>query len=190
MNILIVEDEILLGLLLIDTLADVGHRALGPASCRSEALGLVAERTPHLAFVDIELRGGESGIELAAELRRRGVACVFATGQPGLAREHRELALGLIAKPYSPLTILEVVGYFEALGAGERRPRMPRGLELFGPADAPVPGGRIDTSPPAAIPCASPGLLGTAPAPGIAADLPPQPDQRLGDPGVLEAVTG
>ena len=41
MDILIVEDEILLGLLLADALAEVGHRVLGPASCRAEALGLV-----------------------------------------------------------------------------------------------------------------------------------------------------
>ena len=52
MDILIVEDEILLGLMLADTLADVGHRVLGPASGRAEALGLVSDRIPHLAFVD------------------------------------------------------------------------------------------------------------------------------------------
>src|ERR1700674_6010813 len=102
MDILIVEDEFLLGLLLTEALGDVVHRVLGRASCRAEALGLVSDRTPQLALVDVELRGGESGIELATELRRHGVPCVFTTGQPNKARAHRELALGLVAKPYSP----------------------------------------------------------------------------------------
>src|SRR6266568_250965 len=76
MDIVIVEDEILLGLLLADALTDVGHRVLGPASCRAEALGLVSDRTPHLALVDIELRDGESGTGLAGRLRRPGLlAC-------------------------------------------------------------------------------------------------------------------
>ncbi|TMJ54620.1 MAG: response regulator [Alphaproteobacteria bacterium] len=191
MDIVIVEDEILLGLLLADALTDVGHRVLGPASCRAEALGLVSDRTPHLALVDIELRDGESGIELAAELRRHGVACVFTTGQPVGARAHRELALGLVEKPYNPTTILEVVRYFEALHAGERPAGVPRGLELFGPDALPVSLGLLDTSAPAVVPCAGSGAPGAAPsAAAISASLPAQSEQRLGDAGVLEALTG
>src|SRR5260370_7108433 len=106
MDILIVEDEILLGLLLADALTDVGHRVLGPASCRAEALGLVSDRTPHLALVDIELRGGESGLALAAELRRDGLACVVPTGQPLRARAHPPLPLPLPHKPSHPPPLL------------------------------------------------------------------------------------
>ena len=186
MDILIVEDEILLGLLLADALAEVGHRVLGPASCRAEALGLVSEGIPHLALIDIELRGGESGIELAMELRRRhGVPCVFTTGQPERARAHRELALGLVAKPYSPTRILEVVRYFETLRAGERPAGVPRGLEPFGPDVVPVSAVLVETPAPAMAACASPGC-----SPAIPASLPTQTEQRLGDAGVLEALTG
>src|SRR5438067_6985704 len=138
MDTLIVEDETLLGVLLAEALADVGHRVVGPASCRPEALGVLSGRIPQLAFVDVELRAGESGIELAAELRRRGVPCVFTTGQPGRAREHDGLALGLVAKPYNPAIILDVVRYFEAIHAGGRPARVPRGLELFRPDALPV----------------------------------------------------
>jgi DNA-binding response OmpR family regulator len=185
MDILIVEDEFLLGLLLAEALGDVGHRVLGPASCRAEALGLLTDRAPHLALVDVELRGGESGIELATELRRHGVPCVFTTGQPNRARAHRELALGLVAKPYNPMTILEVVRYLEALHAGERPARVPRGLEPFGPDVVPVSAGLAETPAPAMVACASSGAL-----PAISASLPPQTEQRLGDAGVLEALTG
>src|SRR6266700_3165648 len=136
MDIVIVEDEILLGLLLADALTDVGHRVLGPASCRAEALGLVE-------------------------------------------------------KPYNPTTILEVVRYFEALHAGERPAGAPRGLELFGPDALPVSLGLLDTSAPAVVPCAGSGAPGAAPsAAAISASLPAQSEQRLGDAGVLEALTG
>ena len=182
MDILIVEDEFLLGLLLTEALGDVGHRVLGPASCRAEALGLLTDGPPRLALVDLELRGGESGIELATELRRHGVPCVFTTGQPARARAHRELALGLVPKPYNPMTILEVVRYFEALHAGERPARVPRGLEPFTPDVVPVSAG---LAAPAMVACASSGAL-----PAISASLPPQPEQRPGDAGVLEALTG
>jgi two-component system, response regulator PdtaR len=191
MDILLIEDEVLLGLLLAEALADVGHRVLGPASCRAEALDLLAETTPQLALVDIELRDGESGIELAGELERHGIACMFATGQPEKAREHRELALGLIAKPCSPTTMIEIVRYFEATLAGDRPVRVPRGLELFVPDAVPETARRVDTSAPAIVPFASPdrpAAVGSAPA--ISAGMPPQADQRLGDAGVLEAVTG
>jgi DNA-binding response OmpR family regulator len=190
MDILIVEDEMLLGLLLAEVLTDVGHRVLGPASCRAEAIELLADRTPHLAFVDIELRGSESGIELAAELRRYGVACVFATGQPGRARKHRELALGLVPKPYNPTTIIEVVRYFDTLLAGAHPPRVPRGLELFGPEVSPVSAGLPDTPAPALIACAAAGRSGAAPAAATPAAGRPQTDQHLGDACVLEALTG
>jgi DNA-binding response OmpR family regulator len=185
MDILIIEDEILLGLLLADALAEVGHRVLGPASCRAEAFGHVSEGSPHLALVDIELRAGESGIELAAELRRHGVPCVFATGRPERARAHRELALGLVAKPYNPTTILEVVRYFEALHAGERPAGVPRGLELFGPDLVPVSTGLVETPAPAMAACASSGC-----SPAISASLPALPEHRLGDAGVIEALMG
>lgn len=188
MDILIVEDEILLGLLLADALTDVGHRVMGPASCRAEALGLLGERAPHLAFVDIELRGGESGIELAAELQRQGVPCIFATGQPGAAREHRALALGLVPKPYNPPTILEVARYFEALSAGQRPTHAPRGLELFGADASPVSFGLVDTPVAAVTLCATLQPPVVAPS-AAAAGTRAQTDQRLGDSGVLEALT-
>jgi CheY-like chemotaxis protein len=192
MDILIVEDEFLLGLLLADALTDLGHRVLGPASCRAEALELLSDTTAHLAFVDIELRGGESGIELARELERRGVPCVFATGQPGKAREHRETAVGLVAKPYSPATISEVARYFEALLAGERPARVPRGLELLGREPLRASLGVPERPAPPVMPCANSGAVGVAPsvaAAAMAAGLP-QAEQRRGDAGILEALTG
>ena len=142
-----------------------------------------------MAFVDIELQAGESGIELAAELRRQGVPCVFATGQPGRAREHGGLALGLVEKPYNPMAIVEVVRYFEALRAGQRPARLPWGLELFGPNASPVPDRLSDTPAPTVVPCATAGSLGPSAA-AISAGIAPRTDQGPADSGVLEALAG
>src|SRR5256885_10845337 len=148
MDILIIEDEFLLGVLLADALTDAGHRVRGPASCRAEAIALLADQLPQLAFVDIELRGGDSGIELATELKRRGVPCVFATGQPERAREHRAQALGLIAKPYHPMSLSEAARYFEARLAGGPPPRAPRTPQLFEIDPPPAPRGGADRAGP------------------------------------------
>jgi two-component system, response regulator PdtaR len=192
MDILIIEDEFLLGLLLADALTDVGHRVLGPAACRAEALELLSGTPADLAFVDIELRGGESGIELARELGRRDVRCIFATGQPDRAREQPDAAMGLIAKPYSPGTVIEVVRFFEALFAGERQARVPRGLELFGREPLRASVELVDRSAPATAPSVGLGALGAVPLAAAAAITagPPQAQQGLEDAGVLEALTG
>jgi len=191
MDILIIEDEFLLGLLLADALTDIGHRVLGPAACRAEALELLSGAAADLAFVDIELRDGESGIELARELGRQGVQCVFATGQPDRAREHPDAAAGLIAKPYSPATVIEVVRYFEALSSGERLARAPRGLELFGREQSATSVGLVDRSAAAIVPSVGPGIPGPAqPAPTAVSAGFRQAEQGLGDAGVLEALAG
>jgi len=187
MDILIVEDEILLGLLLAEALADAGHRALGPASCRTEALDLAAAN-PQLALVDIELRDGESGIELAKELARRGVPCLFATAQPEKARQHRTAALGLIAKPCSPAALIEAVRYVEALLAGERPAARPRGLELFA-SDVSAPESRLAPGAPALIPLLS-GSPPPAPRPAVSERSAAPIEPPLADAGVLEALTG
>lgn len=179
MDILLVEDEALLGLLLGDALTDVGHRTLGPAADAAEAMARLGEGTPHLAFVDIELRGGDSGIEVALELHRRGIPCVFATGQPERARAHRELALGLVCKPYNPTTIVEVARYIAATAAGDRVTRLPRGFEDFISKPAPVTLPALDSASPIPADRPSSRALGApAASAAIAAAIPQSPENR------------
>jgi DNA-binding response OmpR family regulator len=190
MDILIVEDDFLLGLSLAEALHEGGHRVLGPASCRVEALGLLAGEAPQLALVDIELRGGDSGIELAAELRRRGVPCVFATGQPEKAREHRGLALGLLAKPYSPAMAVAAAHYIAASYAGEPPARVPAGLELFSAAAWPALARRIEAPETTIAPCGTPSPAALAPPEVAAAAALVPHGESPGEAGVLEGLSG
>ena len=129
MRILLVEDEFLLGGLMAELLSEAGHRVSGPAASINEALAYLAADAPQAALVDLELRGGESGLKLASELAARGIPTVFVTGQPALARANRSLGLGLVSKPYLPATLVAVVSWLETAGQGVARP--PRGFEAF-----------------------------------------------------------
>jgi DNA-binding response OmpR family regulator len=131
MRVLIVEDEFLLGALLAETLLDAGHEVSGPAAHELEALGFADATMPDLALVDIELRGGESGVEVARALLRRGVPSIFVTGQTRQARTNHALALGLVAKPYTPTSLIAVLAWVEAARSGLRKGRPPRGFEPF-----------------------------------------------------------
>lgn len=68
MKILIVEDELVIAEDLKETLEDLGYEVCGIAVSSKEALALIEEKSPDLALLDIQLKGGKDGIELAAEI--------------------------------------------------------------------------------------------------------------------------
>jgi two-component system, response regulator PdtaR len=131
MNVLIAEDEFLLGLLLSEFLLEAGHTVLGPAMTAAEALGLARATPPDLALVDIELRDGRSGIALAETLSRAGVPSIFVSAQPDLARLNSHYAIGYIPKPYTPALVVETVRFVEALRHGAPALRAPPLFEPF-----------------------------------------------------------
>jgi AmiR/NasT family two-component response regulator len=47
------------------------------------------------------------------------------------AREHRDLALGYICKPYDPSTLLAAIDVARSLLEGREPAAIPHGLELF-----------------------------------------------------------
>jgi DNA-binding response OmpR family regulator len=132
MKILVVEDEPLLALTLAEELASVGHTVLGPAKTVAEGLDIIEADKPELAILNINLADGSKGTELAAVLVRRwSVPCLFVSGEIVEAREHRDLALGYICKPYQPSTVLASVEVARSLGEGKKPAAIPPGLELF-----------------------------------------------------------
>ncbi|QEE38193.1 MULTISPECIES: helix-turn-helix domain-containing protein [unclassified Methylobacterium] len=70
--ILLAESDAVIGMDLSDALERSGYRVLGPARTTAEALSLLVQRKPDLAFVDGALKDG-SFIELAHTLRRLDV---------------------------------------------------------------------------------------------------------------------
>lgn len=135
MRILLVEDEVLVAMALEEALEAAGHEVMGPAATLAEAVALCEEVLPELALLDINLRDGSSGVELAGILRERwGILSVFVSGQILEARRARGIALGAIGKPYETGTVLRTIELIRAIRRGEPPAGIPVGLELFGPA--------------------------------------------------------
>ena len=130
--VLIVEDEILIGLGLQIMLSLAGYRVRGPAASMASALVIAAEQAPEIALVDVNLHGDGDGVELARALHERySTTIVFLTAEPGRADAARDFALGVITKPYNAHTPVRAVELAVEARAGRKLTRVPRDLRLF-----------------------------------------------------------
>jgi two-component system, response regulator PdtaR len=136
-RILIVEDDAVIAMVLTDSLEDGGHEVMGPAATLAEALALCeGAPPPELAVLDINLRDGSSGVDVARALRERwGVRSIFASGRAEEARRARDVALGCVRKPYAPETVLRCVETAREVMDGRTPRHLPAGLELFSGAE-------------------------------------------------------
>jgi two-component system, response regulator PdtaR len=132
MVILVVEDEVLIGVALCMILRVAGYRVCGPAGSVDDALELAGQEAPDLALVDVNLGGGAEGLDLARALRHRhGATCIFLTGNAGIAHQARDAAIGVIAKPYSFDAVVGAAAFVAAAASGNPTIAAPRGLQLF-----------------------------------------------------------
>lgn len=101
---LIVEDEIFVALDLERILTDAGYEVAAIAADSETALEAGPRCT--IAFVDVNLRDGQTGPQIAAHLaREHGVRVVFVTANPSQIGDGNG-ALGYIRKPFSEQAIL------------------------------------------------------------------------------------
>ncbi len=132
MIILVAEDEVLIALVLEMTLSLAGHRVVGPVATAEEALQAAEVTRPELALVDVRLSGAYDGVWLAQSLRDCwGVPSLFLSGQTAQVRAARDVALGVLGKPYDPDEVVEAVAAIGELLAGRWPEKRPRRLELF-----------------------------------------------------------
>lgn len=134
MTILIVEDNALIAMTVESILSDAGYTVLGPAASAERAIAIAERTPPRIALMNIELRDGSSGIELARALKQRwGTTVVFVTGNVSDAREHRDVAIGFLSKPCSDEALLATVKIADRIIVGEKpnRAAFPKGLEIF-----------------------------------------------------------
>jgi CheY-like chemotaxis protein len=100
---LIVEDEIFVALDLERILTDAGYGVAGIAADRESAIA--AAPGCSFAFVDINLRDGPTGPEIAKRMAADyGVKVVFVTANPAQIGDAE--CLGYIRKPFSDAAIL------------------------------------------------------------------------------------
>jgi CheY-like chemotaxis protein len=108
-RILVVEDELLIGRLLEDMLAELGHETVGVITRVNDALGAVAREAFDLAILDVHLNG-QSVFPVAEALIERGIPFVFATGygERGLPEKYRSRPI--LQKPFAKDDLERVLG--------------------------------------------------------------------------------
>lgn len=101
---LIVEDEIFVALDLERILEDAGFTVVAIAADAPSALK--AAPGCEFAFVDVNLRDGPTGPQIAEQIARDyGVRVVFVTANPGQI-DNRTTALGYVRKPFNESAII------------------------------------------------------------------------------------
>ncbi len=126
-KVVIIEDEPIIAMDLENLMVDLGHRVVGSARTRDEAVALVCAERPGLVLADIYLADGSSGLEAANEfLQSFGVPVVFITAYPEtLLTGERPEPTFLISKPFRADTVKAIVSqalfFKEPARSAERR---------------------------------------------------------------------
>lgn len=108
-RILIVEDELLVGMEMAKALQTEGWETIGPAGTLEEAFALLSEGPlPHAAVLDINLNG-QLVYPVADLLRSSGIPYLFCTGYDGLASDQRHGQHPIVQKPTNLRLLIEEV---------------------------------------------------------------------------------
>lgn len=115
LSVLIVEDEALLAMDIAAIVEDAGHHVVAEASSTDDVEELPAELRPDLAFVDIQLAAGASGLDVCALIQRRwsGAFIIFVTANPKKIPQDFCGAHGVIPKPFSNSGLKAAMKYIE-----------------------------------------------------------------------------
>jgi two-component system, response regulator PdtaR len=131
LRILIVEDEILIALELESVLQDAGHTVVQIAASSREAVDCGSKLKPDLAFVDIHLADGPTGVDVARRLREIGVAVLFMTANAKRIPDDYAGAEGVISKPYTERGVREALQYVTADPRGAEARRVNDGIAFI-----------------------------------------------------------
>jgi DNA-binding response OmpR family regulator len=110
-NILILEDEAIVSFALEDMLAEAGAETL-LAENLAVAAELINLHRFDAAILDINVHG-ERSYPVAAELRRRGLPFIFATGYGDVLKGTSFEGVPTVTKPY---TFADIAGALAAIG--------------------------------------------------------------------------
>jgi CheY-like chemotaxis protein len=111
-RVLIIEDESIIALDLENLVTELGHKVVGTAATKDEAVNKARSQKPGLVLADINLGEGGSGIDAVTEiLRSFDIPVIFVTAYPErLLTGERPEPTYLITKPFLPETVQATIG--------------------------------------------------------------------------------
>ncbi len=116
-TVLLVEDEVLVGMQMRWSIESAGFAVQGPLASVDEALAALARSAPDVALLDVNLAGGRSFL-VAEALLQLGIPFAFCTGYSGTADLPDHLrAVRVLGKPCTPEAITAMVRELARQGA-------------------------------------------------------------------------
>ena len=112
MVVLVVEDEAIIAYCSAAMLEDAGHAVLGPAHTSRRSAGAGAQQAARRRAGRHRPGSSRRRHRRRAQLRAHyGTAIVFTTGQLDAARDHSDIAVAALSKPYDPAELPGIVEY-------------------------------------------------------------------------------
>ncbi len=109
-EVLIVEDEVLVGMMLSKQITEYGFHVCDVVSTGEDALEAVEQQKPGVILMDVSLSGGMDGIETAGKIREKvNVPVIFFTGYK------QDKILRKRAAEVKPLAVLDKLGPIESV---------------------------------------------------------------------------
>jgi CheY-like chemotaxis protein len=112
-SVLVVEDEVMVRVLIAETLREAGCEVTEVANADEAVRALKSTAAPDVMVTDVKLPGGMNGVDLAACLRRtRPQMKVIVTSGHATAENTRHVADAFLAKPFE---LSKLVGQVRSL---------------------------------------------------------------------------
>jgi CheY-like chemotaxis protein len=135
-RVLVVEDEIFVAIEIESVVQDLGYLPVGIAQDSQSALAL--SREAELAFVDLNLIDGPTGIEVGRRLADSGVTVLFMTANPAQLGDGVPGTIGVLPKPVNDIELKQAVQFAVAMRNRDPSAVPPRRLRLFPQVSAAV----------------------------------------------------
>ncbi|MFE1597330.1 histidine kinase [Methylobacterium sp. ID0610] len=115
--VLLIEDDVLVGMDLSEALEEAGYRVIGPLTRISDVRSALEEARPAAAVVDVRLKDGSCAV-LASELRERRIPYLVHTG----CQRGDPLAAAFLDVPWlaKPAAVRDVLAVLHDLARGSR----------------------------------------------------------------------
>jgi CheY-like chemotaxis protein len=130
-KVLVVEDEIFVAIEIESVLQDLGHFPIGIAADSRRAMELA--KGADLAFVDLNLVDGPTGIDVGRRLADDGVTVLYMTANPAQLGDGVPGTIGVLPKPVNERELRSAVEFAVAVRNRQEGVMPPSRMRLFEP---------------------------------------------------------